>query len=106
MQDEIIPALPPSTSPLAVWSLFLGFLATAGFGFLAGIPAVYLGHMARCDATRYPDRFRGRHLAGAGLFLGYTATLFSAVVLALFVALMVSSLPGAGLECLARHLFF
>jgi general secretion pathway protein G len=66
---------PPATE-LAMASLVLGILSFLCFSFLAGIPAIICGHMARSRARRAPDQFGGAGLALGGLILGY----FSLVV--------------------------
>ncbi len=56
----------PRTSPLAIWSLVLGFL-----GCFFGIPSIILGHMARAQIKKSNGQLTGSGIALAGLILGY-----------------------------------
>lgn len=62
---------PPRTSPLAIWSLVLGILGFLCFSFLAGIPAIICGHMARSRIRESQGALTGDGLALAGLILAY-----------------------------------
>lgn len=64
------PAMPDKTSGMAIASLVFGLLAIL-FSFLAGIPAVVFGHLARSDIQKSGGRVKGSGMALAGLILGY-----------------------------------
>ncbi len=66
---------------LATASLILGILSLACIGFLAGIPAIICGHIARGRARHQPERYGGGGLALAGLILGYVGTLVPLLIL-------------------------
>jgi hypothetical protein len=55
----------------------LGILSIFCFGFLAGIPAVILGHMSRRDIQRSMGRLSGDGVAMGGLITGYIGTFFT-----------------------------
>ena len=78
-----VPA-PPSTEPKAIWSLVLGVLSLVMCGFLTGIPAIILGHIARAK-IRKNVALNGAGMALAGLITGYTsvAITFIAVIAAI-----------------------
>jgi hypothetical protein len=82
------PGSPPPSEPrtppragLAITSLVLGILSVVCLGFLAGIPAIICGHMARGRARRAPAQYGGAGLALAGLILGYVNLAVTLVVL-------------------------
>ncbi|HPY30091.1 MAG TPA: DUF4190 domain-containing protein [Verrucomicrobiota bacterium] len=84
------PGSPPPSEPrtppragLAITSLVLGILSLVILfvGFLAGIPAIICGHMARSRARRAPAQYGGAGLALAGLIMGYVSLAFSLVLL-------------------------
>jgi len=62
-----------STSSLATVSLVLGIYSIACLGFITGIPAILLGHMALGRIKTQPD-VSGRGLAAWGLGLGYAGS--------------------------------
>lgn len=64
------PAMAVKTSGLAIASLVFGLLSIL-FSFLAGIPAVVFGHLARSDIQKSGGRVKGSGMALAGLILGY-----------------------------------
>src|SRR5215472_892812 len=59
------------TDGKAVGSLILGILAIFPFGFLAGIPAVVLGHLSKSTIAKSMGRLKGQGMAAAGLVMGY-----------------------------------
>jgi len=71
----------PPQSGLATTSLVLGILSLVCFGFLAGIPAIICGHIARRRARAAPAQFGGAGAALAGLILGYVSLVLTFVVL-------------------------
>ena len=68
-------------SGLAITSLVLGLLSLTCFGFLAGIPAIICGHMARARARRSPGQYGGAGFALAGLITGYFGLVATLVIL-------------------------
>lgn len=75
---------PIGTQPqtgLAITSLLLGILSLLCFGFLAGIPAIICGHMARGRARRQPAQYGGSGFAVAGLVMGYVSVLVTLLIL-------------------------
>ena len=58
---------------MAIASLVLGIISviTFGLGFLTGIPAIVLGHLARSRARKSPHLYTGKGKAAAGLVMGY-----------------------------------
>lgn len=71
------------TSALAIWSLVLGILTFLCFGFLAGIPAVICGHLARTRIRQSQGSLTGGGLALAGLILGYVGTVIATLMILL-----------------------
>ena len=80
---------PPKTSALAICSLVLGILSPACLFFVAGIPAVICGHLARKRIQESNGRLTGRRLAMGGLVTGYLGIAVS-VLIPLYV---VQSIP-------------
>jgi hypothetical protein len=78
-----LPAGQPAAqqSGLAITSLVLGILSLVCFGFLAGIPAIICGHIARARARRFPVVYGGAGLALAGLIMGYVGLVMTLVIL-------------------------
>ena len=68
-------------SGLAITSFVLGLLSLLCLGFLAGIPAIICGHLARGRARRLPGMYGGAGFALAGLIMGYVSLLVSLVIL-------------------------
>jgi len=75
------PAPQPARTGLAVTSLVLGILSIVCFGFLTGIPAIILGHIAYNRTRKSPHLHAGSGLAIAGLVMGY-ASFFTTAILA------------------------
>ncbi|QIL20958.1 DUF4190 domain-containing protein [Thermomonas sp. HDW16] len=80
------------TSTLAILSLISGVLGWSLLPFLGSIGAVILGHLARSEIRREPDRLDGDGLAVAGLVLGYLSialgVLFVAAIFLFFGGLV------------------
>jgi type IV pilus assembly protein PilA len=74
----------PQTDGKATGSLILGILSLLCFSFLAGIPAVILGHMSRKSIRQSMGRLKGDGMALAGLIMGYIS--FAAIPFLLIVA--------------------
>ena len=70
------------TSTLAILSLVSGVLGWSLLPFLGSIGAVILGHLARSEIRREPDRLEGDGLAVAGLVLGYLSIAIGILFLA------------------------
>jgi type II secretory pathway pseudopilin PulG len=71
----------PQTDGKATGSLILGILSLLCFSFLAGIPAVILGHMSRKNIRLSMGRLKGDGMALAGLIMGYISIAFIPVIL-------------------------
>jgi len=80
MQKPYRSEAPPQTSGLAISSLVLGILSCTLLGFVAGIPAIICGHLARKKVRISPRSYGGGGLAVAGLVLGYVGTAVSAIL--------------------------
>lgn len=83
---------PPAQQGLAVTSLVLGILSLVCFGFLAGIPAIICGHMARGRAKRQPAQYGGAGFAMAGLVMGYVSVVLTLLI---FPAMLLPALGKA-----------
>jgi hypothetical protein len=86
------PTEPPRTS-LAITSLVLGILSVACF--IAGIPAIITGHVARGRARREPALYGGEGFALAGLIMGYIGIALAVVMIPLMAALIWPALAKA-----------
>ncbi len=80
------PALPtwPTAAPqqgLAISSFVLGLLSLVCLGFLAGVPAIICGHVARGHVRRSPAQYGGAGFALAGLIMGYVSVVLTLVIL-------------------------
>ena len=71
----------PHTDGKAVASLILGIFSLTLFSFLAGIPAVILGHMSRSNIRKSMGRLSGEGMALAGLIMGYVSFLAIPIIL-------------------------
>ncbi|MBN2506734.1 MAG: DUF4190 domain-containing protein [Verrucomicrobia bacterium] len=76
---------------LAVASLVLGILSLLCGGFILGIPAIIVGHIAHRRTRRSPGEYGGAGFAIAGLVMGYC----SVVATALMLAVLMPSLDAA-----------
>jgi len=85
------------TDGKATGSLILGILSLLCFSFLAGIPAVVLGHMSRKSIRESMGRLKGDGMALAGLIMGYFSIAFIPVVL-IIAAIAIPNLLRAKLE--------
>jgi type IV pilus assembly protein PilA len=74
----------PQTDGKATGSLILGILSLLCFSFLAGIPAVILGHMSRKNIRQSMGRLKGDGMALAGLIMGYIS--IASIPLVLIIA--------------------
>ena len=72
------------TDGKATGSLILGILSLLCFSFLAGIPAVILGHISRKNIRQSMGRLKGDGMALAGMIMGYIS--FAAIPLMLIIA--------------------
>lgn len=72
------------TDGKATGSLILGILSMLCFSFLAGIPAVVLGHMSRKNIRESMGRLKGDGMALAGLIMGYIS--IAAIPMVLIIA--------------------
>ncbi len=73
---------------MAVTSLILGILSMVCFGFLTGIPAIILGHIAHSRTRKAPEQYTGSGPAIAGLVMGYASLLATLIVVMLAVRLL------------------
>ena len=89
------PAVPPKTSPLAIWSLVLGILSLTCFYILAAIPAVICGHVARSRIKHSAGTLTGDGLALAGMITGYIGVALSVVVLPMMLAIAIPNFVRA-----------
>jgi hypothetical protein len=80
-------AVPPRTNPLAVAALACG-LGQVFFWFLAAIPAVVLGHIARSQIRQTGEA--GKGMATAGLVLGWIGLALTVIVVAGIVVFVVA----------------
>ena len=74
----------PQTDGKATGSLVLGILSLLCFSFLAGIPAVVLGHISRKNIRESMGRLKGDGIALAGLIMGYIS--IAAIPMVLIIA--------------------
>jgi type IV pilus assembly protein PilA len=72
------------TDGKAVTSLVLGILGVTIFSFIAGIPAVILGHLSRKSIRESMGRLKGDGMALAGLIMGYLS--LAAIPMILIIA--------------------
>lgn len=72
---------PQESEGKATASLILGILAVTCFGFVAGIPAVILGHMAKSNIRKSNGRLAGDGKATAGLVMGYISVALIPLIL-------------------------
>jgi hypothetical protein len=77
----------PRTCGLAIVSAVCGLTSVVFFlGFLSGIPAALLGHMALGRIQESGGTYKGRRLAQVGLVLGYSASIASILLWAWVLA--------------------
>ncbi len=77
----------------AVLSMVFGILSLAGFGILAGIPAIILGTTARKNIRGSGGRLSGEGMATAGIVLGWISC--GIVVLVVFVFFIIFAFAAA-----------
>ena len=73
------------TSDKALASMILGLCVFVA-GFLAGLPAVILGHMAKTEIRKSNGRLRGDGMALTGLILGYLSLALLPIMIILIIA--------------------
>ena len=76
--DHLFEGLTYSRAKNAFW---LGLFSLFCFGFLTGIPAIFVGAQALSDITSSDGRLIGRGTAWLGIVLGVIGTLASAGIL-------------------------
>ena len=74
---------------MAITSLILGILGYMGLGFLTGIPSIVCGHKAKHHIDKSEGTLDGRGLAITGLIFGYSVSVLSFLLIALFVGIAV-----------------
>ncbi len=79
--QQPIYAAEAKTDGKATGSLILGILSLLCFSFLAGIPAIVLGHISRKNIRQSMGRLKGDGMALAGLIMGYISIAFIPLVL-------------------------
>jgi hypothetical protein len=84
-------------------SFVLGLLSLVCFGFLAGIPAVICGHLARARARRSPGQYGGAGFALAGLITGYVAVVVTLVILPAMLLPALTRAKGKAQEISCRN---
>lgn len=72
---------------MAIVSLVLGVLSIICCGFLAGVPAVIVGFMARSKANSNPAEFGGAGLALGGIITGIIGTILGIILLIVNIAI-------------------
>jgi len=72
------------TEPLAIVSFVLSLCGWFGFAFLAWIPAIVCGHIAR-SKIRVAGNLQGDSFAVSGLVISYIGLALCAVMLVLFL---------------------
>ena len=80
------PYQPPKTDGGAITSMVLGIASfVLCLSFLAGIPAIILGHISRSKIKKSMGRLQGDGLALTGLILGYISLLFIPMIAAIVI---------------------
>lgn len=81
------------SSGMAIATLICGI---GSFAFCpCSIVAIILGHIARGQIRREPDRYEGDGMALAGLIIGYIMGSLGAAVLLFYIVLFILALSGA-----------
>lgn len=70
---------------MAITSLVFGIAGFLCLGFLAGLPAIVLGHIAFKRARKAPDQYGGAPLAAGGFVLGYLSLITSVILIGAFM---------------------
>ena len=76
--------MPQKTNGKAIWSLVLGIVGMVCCGFIAGIPAIILGNMAKKEIDA--GQGTGRGMAQAGFILGIIAVALGILWIILWAA--------------------
>lgn len=76
----------PKTNQKAIWSLVLGILGLVCCGFVAGIPALILGNIAKKEIAASGGAETGAGMAQAGFILGIIAIVLGVLGLVLVLA--------------------
>ena len=77
---------PPKTDGGAIASMVLGIASfVLCLSFLAGIPAIILGHISRSKIKKSMGRLQGDGMALTGLILGYISLLFIPIIAAIVI---------------------
>lgn len=77
---------PPKTDGGAIASMVLGIASfVLCLSFLAGIPAIILGHISRSKIRKNMGRLQGDGMALTGLILGYISLLFIPIIAAIAI---------------------
>ena len=76
--------VPEKTNGKAIWALVLGILGLVCCGFVAGIPAIILGNMAKKEIDA--GQGKGRGMAQAGFILGIVAVALGILWVVLWAA--------------------
>jgi type IV pilus assembly protein PilA len=77
---------PPKTDGGAIASMVLGIASfVLCLSFLAGIPAIILGHISRSKIRKNMGRLQGDGMALTGLILGYISLLFIPLIAAIAI---------------------
>jgi type IV pilus assembly protein PilA len=71
----------PKNDGKATASMVLGILSVTCLGFIAGIPAIVLGHMSRSSIAKSMGRLKGDGMALAGLIMGYLSVAVIPIIL-------------------------
>jgi type II secretory pathway pseudopilin PulG len=80
------PYQPPKTDGGAIASLVLGIASIAlCLTFLAGIPAIIVGHISLSRIKKSMGRLKGEGMALTGLILGYISLLFILIIAAIAI---------------------
>lgn len=80
------PYQPAKTDGGAIASMVLGIASFAlCLSFLAGIPAIILGHISRSKIKKSMGRLQGDGMALTGLILGYISLLFIPIIAAIVI---------------------
>jgi type II secretory pathway pseudopilin PulG len=80
------PYQPPKTDGGAIASMVLGIASfVLCLSFLAGIPAIILGHISRSNIKKSTGRLQGDGMALTGLILGYISLLFIPIIAAIAI---------------------
>lgn len=76
-----MPGATPGSNKKAIWSLVLGIVGLVCCGFIAGIPAIILGNLAKKEIATTGEG--GGGMATAGLVLGIIACVWGVIYLIL-----------------------